>query len=99
MGHSPFFVFLTTKKACMTGKWVDHEQTQVVTTSWATMALMYAQYPEPEPIERAVKMVMSRQLPVSDSFRFEAGLKLNSFFLCQNDSGRVLGAGSYRRCL
>ena len=29
------------------------------------MALMYAKYPDPEPIERAVKLVMSRQLPVS----------------------------------
>ena len=28
------------------------------------MGLMYAQYPHPEPIERAVKLVMSRQLPV-----------------------------------
>ena len=26
---------------------------------------MYAKYPHPEPIERAVKLVMSRQLPVS----------------------------------
>ena len=31
------------------------------------MALMYAKYPHPEPIERAVKLVMSRQLPVSVS--------------------------------
>ena len=29
------------------------------------MALMYARYPNPEPIERAVQLVMSRQLPVS----------------------------------
>ena len=28
------------------------------------MALMYARYPNPEPIERAVQLVMSRQLPV-----------------------------------
>ena len=30
------------------------------------MALMYAKYPHPEPIERAVKLVMSRQRAVSD---------------------------------
>jgi lanosterol synthase len=29
------------------------------------MALMYGRYPHPEPLERAVKLVMSRQLPVS----------------------------------
>lgn len=28
------------------------------------MALMYAKYPHPDPIERAVRLVMSRQLPV-----------------------------------
>jgi len=27
------------------------------------MALIYAQYPNPEPIERAVRLVMSRQNP------------------------------------
>ena len=47
--------------------WVEHEQTQVVQTCWAAMALMYAKYPHPEPIERAVKLVMSRQRPVSNS--------------------------------
>ena len=28
------------------------------------MALMYADYPHPEPIEKAVRLVMERQLPV-----------------------------------
>ena len=46
-------------------EWVEHPvQTQVVQTAWATMALMYAEYPHREPIERAVKLVMDRQLPV-----------------------------------
>ena len=36
----------------------------MVQTSWAVMALMYAEYPHVEPIERAVKLVMSRQRPV-----------------------------------
>lgn len=36
------------------------------------MALMYAEYPEPEPIERAVKLVMSRQLPVSNPSLYTA---------------------------
>jgi len=35
-----------------------------VQTAWAVMGLMYAKYPHPEPIERAVRLVMSRQLPV-----------------------------------
>ncbi|KZT70711.1 terpene synthase [Daedalea quercina L-15889] len=48
-------------KSCETSTWVEHEQTQVVQTCWATMALIYAHYPKPEPIERAVRLVMSRQ--------------------------------------
>ncbi|KAI0675601.1 lanosterol synthase [Trametes maxima] len=50
-------------KSCEVAQWVEHEQTQVVQTCWAAMALMYAKYPHPEPIERAVKLVMSRQRP------------------------------------
>ncbi|KAJ8094618.1 Lanosterol synthase (Oxidosqualene--lanosterol cyclase) [Marasmius tenuissimus] len=50
-------------KTCLKEKWVDHEDTQVVQTCWAAMALMHGRYPHPEPIERAVKLVMSRQLP------------------------------------
>jgi lanosterol synthase len=44
--------------------WVEHADSQVVQTCWATMALMYARYPFAEPLEKAVKLVMSRQLPV-----------------------------------
>ncbi|KAK2465673.1 hypothetical protein APHAL10511_002217 [Amanita phalloides] len=50
-------------KSCEQSKWIEHENTQVVQTCWATMALMYARYPHAEPIERAVRLVMSRQLP------------------------------------
>ena len=52
---------LTPCQSCELGEWVEHEETQVVQTAWAAMALMYAKYPHPEPIERAVRLVMSRQ--------------------------------------
>lgn len=76
-------------QACEQGVWVDHEQTQVVNTSWATMALIYAQYPKREPIERAVKMVMSRQLPVSLQF-LDKLQRRNHLYI-----GWILGTGSY----
>ena len=44
---------------------MEHENTQVVQTCWAVMSLMYAKYPHPEPIEKGVRLVMSRQQPVS----------------------------------
>ncbi|KAK7687949.1 hypothetical protein QCA50_009168 [Cerrena zonata] len=31
--------------------------------SWAVMSLMYGKYPHPEPIERGMRLVMSRQRP------------------------------------
>ena len=62
------------------------------------MSLIYARYPEHKPIERAVKLIMSRQLPVStyivvphqidDLRNFRARL-----------SGWILGCGSYGRDL
>ncbi|KZT53408.1 lanosterol synthase [Calocera cornea HHB12733] len=50
-------------KACESGQWVDHAMSQVVNTAWATLALIYAKYPHREPLDRAVKLVMSRQQP------------------------------------
>ena len=58
-------LLLTFRKSCELGAWVEHENTQVVQTCWAVMSLMYAKYPYPEPIEKGVHLVMSRQLPVS----------------------------------
>ncbi|KAF8801318.1 terpene synthase [Phlegmacium glaucopus] len=50
-------------KSCELSAWVEHENTQVVQTCWAVMSLMYAKYPYPEPIEKGVQLVMSRQRP------------------------------------
>ncbi|KIO26519.1 hypothetical protein M407DRAFT_234983 [Tulasnella calospora MUT 4182] len=52
-----------TYKSCETGIYTQHPQSQVVHTSWAVLALMYAGYPHREPLERGVRLVMSRQLP------------------------------------
>lgn len=35
---------------------------QVVNTSWAVLTLLQAKYPDPEPIRRGCKLIMSRQL-------------------------------------
>jgi hypothetical protein len=42
----------------------------VVQTAWAVLGLMYAKYPKRQPIERAVRLIMSRQLPVSGHVTF-----------------------------
>lgn len=47
----------------MTGEYVQHEKSQVVMTSWVILSLIYAQYPDKRVIERAAKLVMSRQKP------------------------------------
>ena len=48
-------------RSCTTGVYTPHERSQVVQTCWVIIALLEAEYPEREPLERAVKMVMSRQ--------------------------------------
>jgi squalene cyclase len=65
---------LTVFQACATMKWENHERSQVVQTSWAIMALIYAQYPHRKVFERGTRLVMERQLPVSDASRL---LELN----------------------
>ncbi len=83
-------------KACADVAWVEHKETQVVMTSWATMALMYAQYPEPEPIERAMKMVMSRQQPVRVHTILSQGLRFIFAFFLSLPPGWLMEAGGDR---
>lgn len=47
-------------KSCETGVYVQRES-QVVMTSWAIIGLLVAEYPDREPIERGVKLIMGRQ--------------------------------------
>lgn len=56
---------LITQQSCELEYYVQHNESQVVQTSWAAMALMYAQLPDKTPVKRAVELVMSRQYPVS----------------------------------
>ncbi|KJX98068.1 lanosterol synthase like protein [Zymoseptoria brevis] len=49
-------------KSCETGMWSPHPQgSQVVQTAWVIIALLEAEFPEREPIERAVRLLMRRQ--------------------------------------
>lgn len=48
-------------KSCETGEYVQHEESQVVQTCWALLGLMEADFPEREPIEKGIRLVMGRQ--------------------------------------
>lgn len=50
-------------KACETGVYTHHAKSQVVQTCWALVAMMEAEYPHKEPLEKAVKLIMARQTP------------------------------------
>ncbi|WVR06302.1 hypothetical protein IAU60_003332 [Kwoniella sp. DSM 27419] len=52
-----------TYMSCVTMEWAQHDHSQVVQTAWAILSLIYAQYPQKAVIERAVKLIMSRQKP------------------------------------
>lgn len=49
-------------KSCTDGVYTPHEKSQVVQTCWVIIALLEAGYPDREPIEKAVRMVMGRQM-------------------------------------
>lgn len=49
--------------SCETGVYTQHTNSQVVQTCWALIGLMEAKYPNREPLEKAVKLVMGRQRP------------------------------------
>ncbi|KAI9822407.1 MAG: Lanosterol synthase (Oxidosqualene--lanosterol cyclase) [Pycnora praestabilis] len=50
-------------KSCETGVYSHHARSQVVQTAWACIGLMEADYPDKAPIEKALRMIMSRQQP------------------------------------
>lgn len=50
-------------RSCETGIYTQHENSQVVQTCWALIGLMKAEYPDQEPLEKAVSLVMARQRP------------------------------------
>ncbi|KAF1994227.1 terpene synthase [Amniculicola lignicola CBS 123094] len=50
-----------TYKSCETDTWVNHARSQVVQTAWVVIALLAAEFPEKEPVRRAVRMMMGRQ--------------------------------------
>ncbi|KAI6245711.1 Lanosterol synthase [Erysiphe necator] len=47
--------------SCEEKRYIDHENSQVVNTSWATLALMHAGYPDPTPIQRGLDLIQNRQ--------------------------------------
>ena len=48
-------------RSCETGIYTPHEKSQVVQTCWAIIGLMEAKCPDRGAVEKAVKMIMSRQ--------------------------------------
>lgn len=48
-------------ESCVAGKYVEADYSLVVQTSWALIALLHAEYPDPAPIKRAVGVIMKRQ--------------------------------------
>lgn len=48
-------------RSCEEGVWIPHDESQVVNTAWACIGLMEADYPDREPIEKGIKLIMERQ--------------------------------------
>jgi len=51
-------------KSCEQSTYIPHPTgSQVVQTSWACISLITANYPNPEPIKRGLRLIMDRQQP------------------------------------
>ncbi|KAE8337771.1 hypothetical protein BDV24DRAFT_154052 [Aspergillus arachidicola] len=70
-----------TIESIMKKTYIQAESSHVVQTAWCCMALMYADYPDPEPIRRGIQLIMSRQKP-SGEWEQEAGVGAG-IFTCQ----------------
>jgi len=55
-------------RACVTKEFVQKGESQVVNTAWAALALMRAEahLADPEPLRKAIKFLIGRQLPSGD---------------------------------
>ncbi|CAG8683187.1 16298_t:CDS:2, partial [Dentiscutata heterogama] len=53
-------------KSCDTETYIHHENSQVVNTAYALLALMAGKYPNEEPIRRGIQLIISRQLPTGE---------------------------------
>ncbi|KAI0882335.1 terpene synthase [Annulohypoxylon maeteangense] len=49
--------------SCLEKRYIHHDMSQVVNTSWAVLALMHAGYPDPTPIQRGLQLIRDRQQP------------------------------------
>lgn len=64
--RSPILVnnVLNRSQSCEQLRYVEHPSgSQVVQTAWACISLMKAGYPDRAPIEKGLKLIMSRQQP------------------------------------
>ncbi|KAF3000096.1 Lanosterol synthase (Oxidosqualene--lanosterol cyclase) [Curvularia kusanoi] len=52
-----------TYKSCETGVYTPHEQSQVVQTAWVVIAMLEAGFPDKEPLRKALRMIVDRQMP------------------------------------
>lgn len=50
-----------TYRSCETGVWCNHAQSQVVQTAWVVIAMCHAEFPDKEPLRKALEMVVRRQ--------------------------------------
>ncbi|KAF1967466.1 terpene synthase [Bimuria novae-zelandiae CBS 107.79] len=50
-----------TYRSCETGVWHNHAQSQIVQTAWVVIALCHAEFPDREPMRRALAMIVKRQ--------------------------------------
>jgi squalene cyclase len=60
-GNLHSFHFLILNQSCVIHEYVEHEESQVINTAWALLALMSANYPDHTPIRRGIEFIIRKQ--------------------------------------
>lgn len=53
-------------ESCVQKKYIAHEGSQIVNTAWAALSLMAVNYPDKEPVEKAIRLLINRQQATGD---------------------------------
>ncbi len=48
-------------ESCLKDEYIQHEESQLINTSWALLALMAAQYPDQQPIQQGIAFLLDAQ--------------------------------------
>lgn len=86
------------RQSILTEVYTQADDSHVVQTAWSCLALLYAQYPSLEPIEKGIKLIMSRQLANGEwAQERPVGSGILTWYVCHCVASCMFELGSGKR--